>query len=98
MGEAPCGRHTSHRAEPVAWWRSPLYPRLLTSGETGPECDKPSLHPIIGDYADRRMARRDAARKRVSKISNRVANVSLCYQVGDDSFWLAQFQSLLRKY
>ncbi len=36
------------------------------------------------------MAKLDAARKRVAKISGQIPNVILCYEAGHDGFWLAR--------
>lgn len=56
-----------------------------------PDRDKPSLYPIKGDDADGLMARLDAARDRLAKVSGQVPKVTLCYEAGYDGFWLARF-------
>ncbi len=56
-----------------------------------PGRDNPSLHPIKGGDADRLMAKLDAARERLGKLSGRVPKVILCYEAGYDGFWLARF-------
>ncbi len=56
-----------------------------------PGRDNPSLHPIRGGDADRLMAKLDAARDRLTKISGQVPMVILCYEAGYDGFWLARF-------
>ncbi len=52
--------------------------------------DNPSLHPIRGGDADGLIAKLDAARDRLSKISGHVPKVILCYEAGYDGFWLAR--------
>ena len=56
-----------------------------------PGRDNPSLHPIKGGDADGLVAKLDAARKRLAKVSGRVPKVILCYEAGYDGFWLARF-------
>ncbi len=56
-----------------------------------PGCDNPSLHPIKGGDADGLVAKLDAARERLAKVSGRVPKVILCYEAGYDGFWLARF-------
>ncbi len=56
-----------------------------------PGHDNPSLHPIKGGDADGLMAKLDAARHRLAKVSGRVPKVILCYEAGYDGFWLARF-------
>ena len=56
-----------------------------------PGRDNPSLHPIGGGDADGLVAKLDAARKRLAKVSGRVPKVILCYEAGYDGFWLARF-------
>ncbi len=56
-----------------------------------PGWDNPSLHPIAGGDADGLMAKLDAARARLAKISGQVPKVILCYEAGYDGFWLARF-------
>ena len=56
-----------------------------------PGRDNPSLHPIRGGDADGLVAKLDAARKRLAKVSGRVPKVILCYEAGYDGFWLARF-------
>ena len=56
-----------------------------------PGCDNPSLHPIKGGDADGLVAKLDAARQRLAKVSGRVPKVILCYEAGYDGFWLARF-------
>jgi transposase len=56
-----------------------------------PDRDNPSLHPIKGGDADGLMAKLDAARQRLAKVSGRVPKVTLCYEAGYDGFWLARF-------
>ena len=56
-----------------------------------PGRDNPSLHPIRGGDADGLIAKLDAARDRLSKISGHVPKVILCYEAGYDGFWLARF-------
>ena len=55
-----------------------------------PGRDNPSLHPIGGGDADGLMAKLDAARKRVAKVSGQMPKVILCYEAGYDGFWLAR--------
>ncbi len=55
-----------------------------------PGRDNPSLHPIGGGDADGLMAKLDAARNRVAKVSGQTPKVILCYEVGYDGFWLAR--------
>ena len=56
-----------------------------------PDRDKPSLYPIKGGDADGLMARLDAARDRLAKVSGQAPKVTLCYEAGYDGFWLARF-------
>ena len=56
-----------------------------------PDRDKPSLHPIKGGDADGLMAKLDAARERLAKVSGQVPKVTLCYEAGYDGFWLTRF-------
>ena len=56
-----------------------------------PGRDNPSLHPIKGGDAEGLMAKLDAARDRLAKVSGRVPKVRLCYEAGYDGFWLARF-------
>ncbi len=55
-----------------------------------PGRDNPSLHPISGGDADGLIAKLDAARNRVAKISGQTPKVILCYEAGYDGFWLAR--------
>ena len=59
-----------------------------------PDRDNPSLHPIKGGDADGLVAKLDAARDRLAKVSGRVPKVTLCYEAGYDGFWLARFLEL----
>ncbi len=56
-----------------------------------PVRDNPSLHPIRGGDAEGLMAKLDAARERVAKVTGQVPQVRLCYEAGYDGFWLARF-------
>ena len=56
-----------------------------------PGRDNPSLHPIRGGDAEGLMAKLDAARDRVAKVTGQVPQVTLCYEAGYDGFWLARF-------
>lgn len=56
-----------------------------------PGRDNPSLHPIKGGDAEGLMAKLDAARDRVAKLSDQTQKVTLCYEAGYDGFWLARF-------
>ncbi len=56
-----------------------------------PGRDNPSLHPIKGGDAKGLMAKLDAARDRVVKLTGRTPSVTLCYEAGYDGFWLARF-------
>lgn len=56
-----------------------------------PGRDNPSLHPIKGGDADGLMAKLDAARERLAKVSGQAPKVILCYEAGYDGFWLARF-------
>jgi hypothetical protein len=55
-----------------------------------PGRDNPNLHPISGGDADGLMAKLDAARKRVAKVSGQTPKVILFYEAGYDGFWLAR--------
>ena len=55
-----------------------------------PGRDNPSLHPIKGGDAEGLMAKLDAARQRVAKVTGRMPSVTLCYEAGYDGFWLAR--------
>ncbi len=56
-----------------------------------PGRDNPSLHPIRGGDTGGLMAKLDAARDRLAKVSGQVPKVVLCYEAGYDGFWLARF-------
>ncbi len=56
-----------------------------------PGRDNPSLHPISGGDTSGLMAKLDAARDRLAKVSGQVPKVILCYEAGYDGFWLARF-------
>jgi transposase len=56
-----------------------------------PGRDNPSLYPIRGGNAEGLMAKLDAARKRLAKVSGQTPKVTLCYEAGYDGFWLARF-------
>jgi len=56
-----------------------------------PGRDNPSLYPISGGNAEGLMAKLDAARKRLAKVSGQTPTVTLCYEAGYDGFWLARF-------
>jgi hypothetical protein len=56
-----------------------------------PGRDNPSLYPIRGGNAEGLMAKLDAARKRVAKVTGQTPTVTLCYEAGYDGFWLARF-------
>ncbi len=55
-----------------------------------PGRDNPSLHPIRGGDADGLIAKVDAARKRLAKVSGQTPTLTLCYEAGYDGFWLAR--------
>jgi len=55
-----------------------------------PGQDNPSLHPIKGGDAEGLIAKLDAARDRVAKVTGQVPKVTLCYEAGYDGFWLAR--------
>ena len=56
-----------------------------------PERDNPSRHPITAGDAEGLMAKHDAARKRLTKVSGQAPKVRLCYEAGHDGFWLTRF-------
>ncbi len=56
-----------------------------------PDRDNPSLYPIRGGNAEGLMAKLDAARKRVAKVSGQTPKVTLCSEAGYDGFWLSRF-------
>jgi transposase len=55
-----------------------------------PGRDNPSLYPIKGGDAEGLMAKLDAARDRVAKLTGQTPKVTLCYEAGYDGFWLAR--------
>ncbi len=55
-----------------------------------PGRDNPSLYPIRGGSAEGLMAKLDAARDRVAKVTGQTPKVTLCYEAGYDGFWLAR--------
>ena len=55
-----------------------------------PDRDAPSLYPLRGGNAEGLMAKLDAARDRVAKVTGRTPPVTLCYEAGYDGFWLAR--------
>ena len=56
-----------------------------------PGRDNPSLYPIGGGNAEGLMAKLDAARNRLAKVSGQTPKVTLCYEAGYDGFWLTRF-------
>ncbi len=56
-----------------------------------PGRDNPSLYPIRGGNAEGLMAKLDAARDRVAKVTGQTPKVTLCYEAGYDGFWLSRF-------
>ena len=56
-----------------------------------PGRDNPSLHPIKGGDAEGLIAKLDAARDRVAKVTGQAPTMTLCYEAGYDGFWLARF-------
>jgi transposase len=55
-----------------------------------PGRDNPSLYPIKGGDAEGLMAKLDAARDRVAKLTGQTPKVTLCYEAGYDGSWLAR--------
>ena len=55
-----------------------------------PDRDKPSLYPIKGGDGDGLLAKLDAARQRMAKLSGQAPKLVLCYEAGYDGFWLAR--------
>ena len=55
-----------------------------------PDRDNPSLHPIKGGDTEGLMAKLDAARDRVAKVTGQTPKLTLCYEAGYDGFWLAR--------
>jgi transposase len=55
-----------------------------------PDRDNPSLYPIRGGNAEGLMAKLDAARDRVAKVTGQTPKVTLCYEAGYDGFWLTR--------
>ncbi len=55
-----------------------------------PGRDNASLYPITGGNAEGLMAKLDAARDRVAKVTGQTPKVTLCYEAGYDGFWLAR--------
>ncbi len=51
-----------------------------------PGRDNPSLYPIKGGDAEGLMAKLDAARDRVAKVTGQVPKLTLCYEAGYDGF------------
>ncbi len=51
-----------------------------------PGRDNPSLHPIKGGDAEVLMAKLDAARDRVAKLSGETLKVTLCHETDYDRF------------
>ncbi len=58
-----------------------------------PGRDNPSLYPIRGGNAEGLMAKLDAARDRVAKVTGQTPKVTLCYEAGYDGFWLSRLCS-----
>ncbi len=56
-----------------------------------PDRDAPSLYPLMGGNAEGLMAKLDAARDRVAKVTGQTPTVTLCHEAGYDGFWLARF-------
>ena len=56
-----------------------------------PGLDNPSMHPIKGGDAEGLIAKLDAARDRVAKVTGQAPTMTLCYEAGYDGFWLARF-------
>ncbi len=57
-----------------------------------PGRDNPSLHAIKGGDTEGLMAKLDAARDRVVKVTGQTTRMTLCYEAGYDGFWLARFR------
>ena len=55
-----------------------------------PDRDAPSLYPLRGGNTEGLMAKLDAARDRVAKVTGQTPTVTLCYEAGYDGFWLAR--------
>ena len=55
-----------------------------------PGRDNPSLHPIKGGNSAGLLAKLDAARDRVAKVTGQTPTVTLCFEAGYDGFWLAR--------
>jgi transposase len=55
-----------------------------------PDRDKPSLYPIKGGDADGLLAKLDAARQRLAKMTGQEPKLVLCYEAGYDGFWLSR--------
>ncbi len=55
-----------------------------------PGRDSPSLHAIKGGDTEGLMAKLDAARDRVAKVTGPTPTLTLCYEAGYDGFWLAR--------
>ena len=72
-----------------------LFGATVLPGNSAPDWiqgrDNPSLYPIRGGNAEGLMAKLDAARKRLAKVSGQTPKVTLCYEAGYDGFWLARF-------
>ncbi len=57
-----------------------------------PGRDNPSLHPIKGGDAEGLMAKLDAARARVAKLTGEAPKVTLCHEAGDIDWVSLRFQ------
>ena len=55
-----------------------------------PGRDAPSRYPLRGGDAEGLMAKLDAARDRVAKVTGRTPTVTPCHEAGYDGFWLAR--------
>ncbi len=55
-----------------------------------PDRSAPRLYPLKGGDAEGLLAKLDAARDRVAKVTGQTPSVTLCHEAGYDGFWLAR--------
>ncbi len=82
--ESPCNEPSIHAALELS--KNSWLLALQVPGR-----DNPSHHRIKGGDAEGLMAKLEAARGRVAKVTGRMPKVTLCYEAGYDGFWLARF-------
>jgi len=56
-----------------------------------PDREQPSVYSVEGGNTEKLMAKLAAAQDCWAKVSGSLPEITLCYEVGYDAFWLARF-------